>query len=118
MPGVLNRNHPIVSRDACVTVENLGSGFRRAIGAYGFMETPDIPKLLSRCRARDPSLTFRPLETTYILGRETLLITKRPGMSRWRKHLFSFMARNSRRATDFFNIPPNSVLELGTQVEI
>jgi KUP system potassium uptake protein len=57
-------------------------------------------------------------DTSYFLGRETLLITEKRGMARWRKILFSFMSRNARPANAFFQIPPNRVVELGTQIEL
>jgi KUP system potassium uptake protein len=65
-----------------------------------------------------PGLTFKPMDTTYFLGRETLIASKAPGMAIWREHLFSVMARNARPATSFFKLPPNRVVELGAQIEI
>ncbi|MGH7565973.1 MAG: potassium transporter Kup [Gemmatimonadota bacterium] len=115
---IVSRNIPHVGDTQRFTLEDLGAGFYRAIAGYGFMETPDIPELLNKCRAREPTLELRPLDTTFLLARDTILVTGRPGMSRWRKHLFAFMARNNLRATAFFNIPPNRVLELGAQVEL
>ncbi|MGH7657580.1 MAG: KUP/HAK/KT family potassium transporter, partial [Gemmatimonadales bacterium] len=105
--SIVSRNVPLVSPQARFDLEVLGHGFYRAVAGYGFMETPDIPELLGQCHGREPALEFRPLETSYILARETIVVTSRPGMARWRKHLFSFMAKNARRATAFFNIPPN-----------
>ena len=96
----------------------MGHGFYRAVAAYGFMETPDIQDLLKKCFAIEPTLVFPALDTTFILARDTILVTNRSGMARWRKHLFAFLARNNARATAFFNIPPNRVLELGAQVEL
>jgi KUP system potassium uptake protein len=116
--SIVSRNIPHVEGQARLHVEVLGHGFYRAIAAYGFMETPDIPDLLNQCLAREPTLEFRPLDTTFILARDTILVTGRSGMWRWRKRLFAFMARNNVRATAFFNIPPNRVLELGAQVEL
>lgn len=116
--SAVSRGVPMVHDDSRVEIESLGEGFYRAIARYGFMETPDIPDVLGLCRAREPALEFRPLDTTFVLGRETLLVTSRAGMARWRKHLFAFLVRNARRATAFFNIPPNRVVELGTQVEL
>jgi KUP system potassium uptake protein len=80
------------------------------------MEDPHVPELLTR--AKPFGLEFAPLETTYFLGRETLIPSKKPGMAIWREHLFAFMARNAHRATAFFRIPPNRVVELGAQVEL
>jgi KUP system potassium uptake protein len=97
-------------------VEELGKGFYRIIGRFGFMEDPHVPDLLAR--ATQFGLEFKPLETTYFLGRETLIPSKKPGMALWREHIFSFMSRNAHRATAYFRIPPNRVVELGAQVEL
>lgn len=116
--SVVSRSVPEVHGDSRVEIADLGEGFYRAVARYGFMETPNIPDVLAQCRVLEPALEFRPLDTTYVLARETLLVTGRSGMARWRKHLFAFLVRNARPATTFFNIPPNRVIELGAQVEL
>ena len=109
-----------------------GQGFWEVAARYGFMETPDIPLLLQRLG--DPDLPESPgavfiTQTSFYLGRETLIATPRsktppplPGdprpMSYWRKHLFVIMTRNARSATAFFGLPPNRVVELGAQIQI
>jgi KUP system potassium uptake protein len=98
-----------------VQLEHLGQGFYRVVAMYGFMETPDVKEILEYCDKR--GLRARPSETSYYLGRERLIATGRAGMWRWRKKLFVFMSRNARSATEFFGIPPNRVVELGTQIE-
>ncbi len=103
-----------VDADERVKVEHLEAGFHRVIAHYGFMETPDIPKLLSMQLVQDYALEH----TTFFLGRETVLATERPGMALWREHLFAFMSRNAQPATAFFGIPADRVVEIGTQVEI
>ncbi len=103
-------------RGARTTVENLGNGFFRILIRYGFRETPNVPAELSRLKLDD--LEFKPMETTYFLGRETLIATKRPGMAQWRERLFARMSRNERTATSFFQLPPNRVVELGEQIEL
>jgi KUP system potassium uptake protein len=65
-----------------------------------------------------PGPPLNPLETTYFLGRETLIASKRPGMALWREELFARMSRNERTATSFFHLPPNRVVELGEQIEL
>jgi KUP system potassium uptake protein len=97
-----------------VTVDELANGFRRAVARYGFMETPDIPRLLDRPELKDYSLDY----ITFFLGRETVLPTGRPGMMLWRERLFAFLTRNAQPATAFFGIPPSRVLEIGAQIEI
>ncbi len=99
-----------------VRVEGRGEGFYRAAVRYGFMDDPDLPAALRQ--AEESGLEYRPEETTYFLGRETLIATEKEGLSPWRGELFAVMARNARRATIFFRIPPESVIEVGSQVEL
>ncbi|MCY1014686.1 potassium transporter Kup [Pyxidicoccus sp. MSG2] len=99
-----------------VTVESLPLGFRRIIARYGFMDDPSIPDILKRCR--EAGLPFNVMSTSFFLGRETLIVSRNPGMARWREAVFVWMSRNARSATAFFRIPPNRVVELGAQVEL
>jgi KUP system potassium uptake protein len=113
---VRTRDEPHVDHDERVRIEDLGGGFWRVIAYYGFMETPNIPRLMEHCA--DKGLPFEMDKTSFFLGRESLLVVGLPGMSIWRERLYSFMQNNATKATDFFQIPPNRVVELGTQVEI
>jgi KUP system potassium uptake protein len=97
-------------------LEELGQGFFRMRAWYGFMETPDVPRLLEQARSR--GLCSAPSDTTFFLGREILIPTEKPGMALWRERLFAFLARNAQRATAFFRIPPERVIEVGTEVEL
>jgi len=105
-----------VSKADRVTVENLGHGFYRVKARYGFMESPSVIEVLDLCRPLGLDLEMR--TTGFFLGRENIRITKRPGMARWRQHLFAFLAKNAYGAIGFFEIPPNQVVELGVQVEL
>jgi len=107
---------PQVKPENRAEVQELGNGFYLVTGRYGFMESPDIPALLSTLGSR--GLEAKPMETSFFLGRETLLPTGNSRLSRWRKKLFILMARNAQSATIFFNLPPNRVVELGAQVQI
>ena len=98
------------------TLQSLGDGFHRLIGRYGFMETPDVPALLASLAPL--GLRATPAETSFYLGRETLLPDGQSKMARWRKLLFIVMARNAQSATAFFNLPPNRVLELGARIQL
>jgi KUP system potassium uptake protein len=99
-----------------VRLKQFDQGFWAVTAHYGFMESPDVMDILRRCRAR--GLVAELGDTSFYLGRETL-IPKRGGhgMADWRKHLFRFLSRNARSATDFFAIPPNRVVEMGAQIE-
>ncbi len=107
---------PFVSEDRRVVVERLADGIVYATALYGFMEDPNIPEVLDR--VRDQGVTLDLDDITYFLGKETLLVTAERGMAVWREKLFVVMARNAVRATAFFRLPPDRVVELGVQVEI
>lgn len=113
---ILTEEVPRVGREQRVELRELGSGFYRMIAHYGFMEDPNALYVLGL--ARTQGLELRLMETTFFLGRETLLPSKKPGMAIWRERLFAFMARNAQHATAFFRIPPNRVVEIGLQVEL
>lgn len=99
-----------------IEVEDLGEGFWRVSGRYGFAEGPDVPALLELAAAHGLALTVP--RTSFFLSRETLLPSRRRGMALWREKLFVVMARNSTPATAYFRIPANRVVELGAQVRL
>jgi len=107
---------PWVEPEKELEVRAMGQGFFRVVPRVGFMQTPDVPKLIARCASQ--GITTQPMTTTYYLGRQTLLTTGAAKFARWRKILFSFLSRNSRPPTSFFNLPPNRVVELGVQIEM
>lgn len=83
---------------------------------YGFLDTPNVPAVLLRCPYWD--FNFLLSEVAYFLGRETIIATAKPGMALWRERIFAFMSRNALRATDYFRIPSNQVVEIGIQIEM
>jgi KUP system potassium uptake protein len=107
---------PHVPVEEQITVESLGHGLFNMKVQYGFMQDPNVPNALIRARAL--GLVLDPGDVTYFLGRETLIVTRREGMAIWRERLFVLMARNAVRATAFFRLPPERVVELGVQVEM
>jgi KUP system potassium uptake protein len=113
--SVQTRGIPEVPADRRVTVEDLGQGFHRVVALFGFMESPNVPDVLKAASAS--GIAFPPMDTSYFLGRERLVISHKAKMRRWRKKLFAVMSRNARSATEFFQIPPNRVVELGAQIE-
>jgi KUP system potassium uptake protein len=99
-----------------VEVHDAGMGFYRVILHYGFMEEVDIPRDLARtemCGA-----PFNMMSTSFFLGRQKLIASKHPGMARWREKLFAWMLKNSETAMEFFKLPTNRVIELGSQLQI
>jgi KUP system potassium uptake protein len=107
---------PHVAEDDRIAVDPIGYGIFSVRLVYGFMEDPHVPQALAAARAL--GLTIDLDDITYFLGRETLLVTGRRGMARWRERVFVVMTRNSVRATAFFRLPAERVVELGVQVEI
>ena len=112
---------PEVRHSERVHMERLEHGFVRATAVYGFMESPDVTELLGLLR--EQGIQARPMETSYYLGREQLIPRQKAWkeggmtMSLWRKRLFAFMSQNALSAAAFFQLPPNRVVELGTQIE-
>jgi KUP system potassium uptake protein len=107
---------PHVTDEDRMTVRRLGNGVFEVILRYGFMEDPNVPEALAL--AGEHGLVVNGDDVTYFLGRETLIVTRRKGMAVWREKLFVLMARNAVRATAFFRLPPERVVELGVQVEL
>jgi KUP system potassium uptake protein len=107
---------PYVARDQQVTVDSLGHNVHNVRVQYGFMQDPDVPDALAQARGLGAEMD--PDDVTFFLGRETIIVTARRGMAVWREKLFVLMARNAVRATAFFRLPPERVVELGVQVEI
>jgi KUP system potassium uptake protein len=108
---------PYVEEEKTFHLDELGQGFYRLIVRYGFMQETDVPAALARVDSCGPQ--FRMMDTSFFLARQTLVISPtRPGMWLWREKLFAWMLRNAESAMGFFKLPPNRVVELGSQVEI
>jgi KUP system potassium uptake protein len=119
--SVLTEEIPTVPPEDRLTVTALGNGFHKIVGRYGFMENPNVPTLLASLPAGavpGKRLEDSVMETTYYLGRETLLPDGPSRMPRWRKRLFIVLARNAQSASAFFGLPPNRVVEMGAQVQL
>jgi len=115
--SVLPTTVPEIPESERIQVTQMREGFWRVKARYGFMETANVPEILARCA--ESGIVAKPLETTYYLGRERLIPNDdtKARLARWRKSLFIFMSANSRTATEFFQIPPNRVVELGAQLQ-
>jgi KUP system potassium uptake protein len=108
---------PTVPIEERVECEKLGHDCWRVLARYGFMDLPDVPLALEQCGAY--GLEANPMETSYFLSREKVVpVEGDAGMALWRDRVFAAMARNAGSLTDFFGIPTNRVVELGTVVEI
>ena len=107
---------PHVPEEKRFEFRDLGDGFFRMVLRYGFLEETDIPGAL--CRADMCGGKFEMMHTSFFLSRQTLIASKKPGMALWREKLFAWMLRNAATAMEFFKLPTNRVVELGSQVEI
>jgi len=99
-----------------ITITDLGFHFWKLQAHYGFIEDPDVPALLETCGER--GLEFDMMDTSFFVSRETLIATVTPGMALWREQVFVALSKMAVKATDFFHVPTNRVVELGTQVEL
>jgi KUP system potassium uptake protein len=113
---VHTRDIPRVADGERVEIRDLGCQFWDVEGYYGFAEEPDIPVLLEVCGKR--GLEFDMMDTSFFVSRETLIPSVAHGMALWRERLFVALAKMAVKATDFFHVPTNRVVELGTQVEL
>jgi KUP system potassium uptake protein len=111
---------PFVPAGERVHVEPLGHECYRIVVHFGFKDEPDVTQALALCREHESGLEFQMLQTSFFLSRETVIPTARAGegMALWRERLFAAMARNAGSPVEYFNIPANRVIELGTQIEI
>jgi KUP system potassium uptake protein len=94
----------------------MAGGAHQIIAHYGFMDTPDVPDVLAHCRKEGLAIPLE--ETTFFLSRLTFLATPKPGMALWREKLFVYLSRNSQRASSFFHLPSEQVVEIGLVLEI
>ncbi len=108
---------PWVNAGQRVACDRLADDCWRVVARYGFMEQPDVALALEICGPQE--LQVDPMQVTYFLSREKIVPgTSERGMARWRDRLFAAMARNAGSISDFFNIPTNRVVELGTRIEL
>ncbi len=115
--NVATEDRPRVPLSEQVKVEKLERGFFRVAVRYGFMQNPNVPVALDRCK--DYGLEIDRNKVTYYVGSQTLIpATDRPGLAVWRERLYAFMARNTAQPTSFYRIPVRQVIELGIQVEL
>jgi KUP system potassium uptake protein len=114
--SVVFHDRAYVEPDEAVVVTPLAEGFWRVSINYGFMNLADIPAALAHCAAH--GIDLEPMRTSYFISRETVVPTRGDGMWQWRERLFAAMSRNAGSVVEFFKLPNNSVIELGTRVQI
>ncbi|HMC14795.1 MAG TPA: KUP/HAK/KT family potassium transporter, partial [Albitalea sp.] len=113
---VIFHDVPWIPFDERVEVKPLVRGFWQVSVNYGFKNTPDIPRALEMCNTH--GLRIDAFQTSFFISRETVVPTKGAGMAHWREKLFATMSRNAGSVVEFFRLPNNSVIELGTRVQI
>jgi KUP system potassium uptake protein len=113
---VVIRHMPHASPDT-MRVESLGQGFHRLIVEFGFMDAPCVPPMLARAAERF-ALPLAMDDVTYYLGRETFLATSKGQMGSWSEGLFAILSRNAKAATNHFGLPPEQVVEIGSQIDL
>jgi KUP system potassium uptake protein len=111
---VVTENIPRVASAHRIKVRELSGGFWQIEAHFGFAQTPNVARELGR--AEIPGLKLDPSQLSFFVGRANVKSSSRPGMARWREHLYSALARIATRPTEFFRIPPDRVIELGTEV--
>jgi KUP system potassium uptake protein len=113
---VVVEDKPYVTKGNRLLIKEMGKNFFRLTVFYGFMETPDIPAVLELCATR--GLPFDMMTTSFFISRAMLVTSPNPGMMKWREDLFIALSKNAMNAADFFKIPTNRVIEMGTRIEI
>jgi KUP system potassium uptake protein len=107
---------PHVARDQRVAVDSLGSGIHRVVLRYGFMDAPDVTAEMDRVLG--PIGAGPAADATYVLGRETYVATSRNQMGAVSEGIFELLSRNARKPSDYFNIPPEKVVEIGSYIDL
>ncbi|MGL4924417.1 potassium transporter Kup [Aeromonas sp. 30P] len=110
------KDEPWLAFSERIQLKQLGDGFWQVVANFGYKEIPDMEEIFQACAQHDLKVSMS--QTSFFLSHENLVSTDLPGMARWREGLFVWMNRNSLKATDFFHIPANRVVELGVLMEI
>jgi KUP system potassium uptake protein len=113
---VVVEDKPYVTKGNRLLIKDMGKNFYRMKVFYGFMETPDIPAVLELCATR--GMPFDMMSTSFFISRAMIVTSPKPGMMKWRERLFLALSKNAMNAADFFKIPANRVIEMGTRIEI
>ena len=112
----VTEGRPVVPRDEQLRIVEHGHGITRIEAHRGFQEAADIPAALEAARAA--GVDIDPAEASYFLNHVTITASRRPGLARWRKRLFALLNRNASGAAEFFALPADRVVELGTRVDL
>ena len=103
-------------RWSLLVVREIGNGVWRALGRYGYMESPDVSALIEEIRAR--GVPLKPSEATYYFNREMIITGGDASMWEWQKHFYGFLSRNARQARDYYRLPPMQIIEVGLPIQL
>ena len=116
--SIVGEDVPRVPNLEKLQIDDLGHGFTSVRARFGYMELPNIPTILTLASAAGTPQNLVPEDLSYFVSRERIFYQKGTGFSRWREGLFAFMTRNAQGSSDYYKIPPNQVVELGTYVYV
>jgi KUP system potassium uptake protein len=114
--SVTTEEVPIVDEAERFTVREIGNGVWRAIGRYGYMESPDVSSLMEK--VRDAGVPLKLSEATYYFNREMIITGGDSRMFEWQKHFYAFLSRNARQARDYYQLPPMQIIEVGLPIQL
>jgi KUP system potassium uptake protein len=113
---ILTEEVPSVPDEDRLTLEHMGEGVWRAVGRYGYMESPDVARLLERIRCQGVALNLG--STTFYFNREMIITGGNARMFEWQKRLYAFLSRNARQARDYYQLPPMQIIEVGLPIQL
>lgn len=114
--SIVTEEVPYVTADERLEVREIGEGVWRAIGRYGYMESPDVSVLIEQIRAA--GVPLKPSEATYYFNREMVITGGEARMWEWQKHFYAFLSRNARQARDYYRLPPMQIIEIGLPIQL
>ncbi len=114
--SILTEEVPFVPAENRLEVREIGEGVWRALGRYGYMESPDVSVLIEDIR--DRGVPLKPSEATYYFNREMIITGGEARMWEWQKHFYSFLSRNARQARDYYHLPPMQIIEVGLPIQL
>lgn len=113
---ITTQDVPAVDEDERMTLDSMGEGVWRAIGRYGYMESPNVSRLIERIKAQ--GVPIKPMGTTYYFNREMIITGGNARMFEWQKNLYAFLSRNATPVKDYYQILPTQIIEIGLPVQL
>lgn len=114
--SVVTEEVPKIADAERLTVSEIGHGVWRAIGRYGYMESPDVARLMEQIK--EAGVPLKPNEATYYFNREMIITGGNTKMFEWQKHFYAFLSRNARQARDYYRLPPMQIIEVGMPIQL